>query len=98
MAVIAVFEGPGVSAAQYDGIIQALDAQDLTHPDGRLFHCAYAVPDGWRVVDVWDSPEKLMAFGQVLMPIMATVGVNITPQVYPAHHLINDQATERVGL
>ena len=43
------------------------------------------------VYDIWDSPESFQAFGQVLMPILADVGVDPgQPAVLPAHKL--DQA------
>jgi hypothetical protein len=41
--------------------------------------------------DIWDSPESFRAFGQVLMPILAEVGVDPgQPAVMPIRKL--DQA------
>jgi hypothetical protein len=43
------------------------------------------------VYDIWDSPESFQAFGQVLMPILAEVGVDPgQPAVMPIRKL--DQA------
>jgi hypothetical protein len=41
------------------------------------------------VYDIWDSPENFEAFGKVLMPILAEVGVDPgEPAVMPVHKLL----------
>jgi hypothetical protein len=43
------------------------------------------------VYEIWDSPESFQAFGEVLMPILAEVGIDPgEPAVMPIHRL--DQA------
>lgn len=43
------------------------------------------------VYDIWDSPESFEAFGKVLVPILAELGVDPgRPDVMPVHKL--DQA------
>jgi hypothetical protein len=38
------------------------------------------------VYDIWDSPESFQAFGEVLMPILAEVGVDPgQPAIMPVH-------------
>jgi hypothetical protein len=99
MAITAYFQATGFTAPQYDKLMQILDQKGLTHPEGRLSHLAYDTPEGWRVVDVWESPDKLQAFARELMPAIASVGFTPpVPQVYPTHNFINDQVIERVGL
>ena len=43
------------------------------------------------VYDIWDAPENFAAFGEVLMPILADVGVDPgEPAVMPVYRI--DQA------
>lgn len=86
MAIVVTFEAPGMTAEQYDGLMRELDLQ-TTPPDGGLAHIAGPVEGGWRVVDVWESREKLDAFVRDrLGPVMQNQGVerpNVT--VGPVH-------------
>ena len=86
--IIAVFEVPGMTAGQYDRIIEDLEAAGLGEPEGRLFHVAGPRGDGWIVVDVWASAQQFERFGQTLMPIVQQLGLTPTPQVYPVYNLI----------
>ena len=88
MAITLVFDAPGMTAAQYDGIISGLAAAGEETPRGRLYHVAAAKPDGWLVVDVWESEEALNRFAATLMPLIAQNGVTVTPQMYPVHNRI----------
>jgi hypothetical protein len=46
-------------------------------------------PDGWRVIDVWNSDEALERFRATLMPLLDEVGIpRIAPQVMPLHNLV----------
>lgn len=38
--------------------------------NGLITHTAGPIPGGWRVLDFWQSREKLDAFTQQLMPII----------------------------
>ncbi len=89
MAVTVVFQVPGMTAHQYDRVINGLEAKGLGAPDGRLFHVASPTPDGWFVVDVFESEEKLGKFAESLMPILAAAGVTpAQPTIYPVHNMI----------
>jgi hypothetical protein len=88
MAIAAVFEVPGMNADHFDRILAALKEAGQADPDGRLFHVAAPTDDGWLVVDVWESEEKLGAFAGVLMPIIAGVGVTPPqPRIAPVHYM-----------
>lgn len=89
MAITVVFQVPGMTSEQYDGVIKDLEAKGLGAPDGRLFHVASPTPEGWFVVDVFESEEKLNKFAESLMPILAAAGVTPPrPTVYPVHNII----------
>lgn len=89
MAIGVYFQPQGMTGAQYDQIMQRLDAAGAARPDGRLHHSCFGPPDGLMVYDVWDSPEAFERFGQTLMPILADMGVELpSPQVMPIHNMI----------
>jgi len=87
--VVAVFDVPGMTSAQYDQVIKNLEAAGAGSPKGRLHHVASSKEGGWFVVDVWESAELLNQFAQTLMPLLQKAGVTPPqPQVYPAHNVI----------
>ena len=56
-----------------------------------LSHAAGATPDGLRVIDVWESPEKFQAFGEKLVPLLRQAGINpAEPIVFPVHNFVNE--------
>jgi hypothetical protein len=77
--ITAVFQVPGTTAAQYDGIIRDLEKAGEGAPDGRLYHVSSGTLEGWFIVDVWESAEQLGRFADVLMPIVAKNGVTPPP-------------------
>jgi hypothetical protein len=95
MAIVAVFEGPGFDQANYEKTVRALtngaarmkSASDWPVP-GLLAHIAGQGPNGFRVVDVWESEEAFRKFGETLVPLLKSVGVEGAPQVYPAHTFV----------
>lgn len=92
-----IFDFPGVTSQQYDLLCRNLNnGQPLTtladfHRAGYMIvsHVAGPTPDGWRVVDVWESEEALGRFRQKLMPLLEQVGIPGTaPQVLPVHNVV----------
>ncbi len=89
MAIIVKYEVTGMTAAQYDGIIRDLAATGLGQPDGRSYHVAFGNKERLQVIDVFDAPAKLEAFGVKLMPILQKHGVHARPEVLgDIHHAI----------
>ena len=92
-----VFDFPGVTSDQYDQLCRRLNsgAPLKTLDDFRrvgyevVAHMAGPTPDGWRVIDVWNSDEALERFRATLMPLLDEVGIpRIAPQVKPLHNLV----------
>jgi hypothetical protein len=95
MAIGVLFEFPGVTAAQYDGLTKKLTggrglrALSDWPVKGVLSHLAGPSPNGWRVVDVWESEAAFNKFGAVLMPLMAEFKFpQVQPQIFPIHNFI----------
>ena len=73
-AVAVLVEWEGVTAEQYDEMINRMSVADVALP-GSLFHVAGPTENGWRVFDVWESPEALERFtSQIVMPILEATG------------------------
>jgi hypothetical protein len=80
-----VFDGPGVTPEQYDEVCRLANISPTNVPDGLIFHQACATDNGWLVVDVWESEEKLAAFSERLRPALEQVGLTQEPRIYKTH-------------
>jgi hypothetical protein len=94
MATVVVFEG--VTQEQYEESVRKLvpGKSRLESPadwpvEGLLAHIAGQGPNGFRVVDVWESDEAFGRFGEHLMPILGEIGVQGEPEVYQAHAFVS---------
>jgi hypothetical protein len=80
MAIGVLFEFSGVTQAQYDQVLKLMTKGGTLKSlsdwpvKGVLAHVAGPTPNGWRVVDVWESEADLMAFAGVLMPLLKQAG------------------------
>jgi quinol monooxygenase YgiN len=91
MAIVMISDAGTDSVEQYDQIIQQLEEAGHGNPPGRLSHTSALKDNGsYFVVDVWESPEALQQFAQVLMPLMEAAG-GAAPdlQISPVHNMIN---------
>lgn len=89
-AIVAFFDLPGFTQKNYDDILTELKNNGGWPPEkeeGLLSHVSFQKGDNWCVVDVWESQEQFMAFGQNrLFPIFGRLGLHpAPPQVFPAH-------------
>lgn len=89
MAIAVTFDIKGMTAEQYDRTVKDLEAAGQGAPDGRTYHIACSVDDGWIVVDLWESPEQMQKFSETLIPILEAAGVTPTePTVRQVHNVI----------
>ena len=95
MAVVVVHQGPSLTQEAYEETVRRLTGgkdrlESLSDwpVEGIVFHTAGQSPDGFRVVDVWESEEAFGRFGETLGPIMQDLGVTEQPQAYPAHTFV----------
>jgi hypothetical protein len=54
-----------------------------------LCHIAGQGKNGFRVVDVWESAEAFRKFGETLVPILKSLGIEGEPEVYEAHSFVS---------
>ena len=95
MPVVLVFQGPTVTQERYEESVRRLtDGGSLEKPsdwpvEGLLVHAAGQGPNGFRVVDVWESEEATRRFGDALMPILQDIGITDRPEIYPTHTFVS---------
>jgi quinol monooxygenase YgiN len=93
VAVILVFEG--MTQEQYEeSVRKVLGKERAESPSewpvpGLLAHITGEGPNGFRVVDVWESQEAVDAFGAHLMPALQEIGVEGKPEMYEAHTYVS---------
>ncbi len=85
MAVAVIIEMLGVTEAQY-ATARGMLGEELQA--GNLVHLAGPTPGGWRVVEVWESPEAMGAFfesAEAVAAFQAAGFPRVKPAVFPAH-------------
>jgi hypothetical protein len=103
MAVVLVHQGPTVTRERYDETVRRLTEGRTDHMEspsdwpveGLLVHIAGDGPNGFRVVDVWESEDACRRFGEILAPHLQAVGINDQPELYPAHAFVSAAALVR---
>ncbi len=91
MPVVAIFQSPTLTQDQYEQSVQRLTNGQKNHMDapgdwpveGLVAHIAGQGPNGFRVIDVWESEEAFGRFGETIVPILEDLGVDVQPEVYP---------------
>jgi len=82
MAIGIVFQGPGVTRAQYEQVLQQV-APNNQPPPGMQYHAAGATEDGWCVVEIWDSQEGAQRFfDEKLGQALQAANINIKPTFF----------------
>ena len=95
MAVVLVHHGPSVTQERYDEIVRRMIGKDRVESpsdwpvEGLLVHAAGQGPDGFRIVDVWESEEGCNRFGEVLGAHLEAVGITDQPEMYEAHAFVS---------
>lgn len=88
MAIGVFFYPDEMTSAQYNQILQKLSEAGQSAPKGRQHHFAFGDNESLMVVDVWDSQEDFVAFGEVLIPIMEELGIEAEPGMLELHNSI----------
>ncbi|MFF0425911.1 MULTISPECIES: hypothetical protein [unclassified Streptomyces] len=95
MAIIVTFDLPGAGHDLYDTVIDRVTAgrgftrfADVSDP-GLISHAAGPVEGGFRVTEVWESPEALEAHAKTFGPVLADLGfADLQPTIIPAHNVV----------
>ena len=87
MSIVVRFPPSNVTKEQYDSARSALEASGAWPADGCQLHVCFGDPQDIRVSEVWESQEKLDAFGEKLRPKLEEAGIQLSgqPEVLEAH-------------
>jgi hypothetical protein len=90
MSIVVRFHPANLTIAQYEEVIRREEATGKFPPDGREYHVCFGIEGDLQVSEIWDSPERLQAYGDVLMPILADVGIQFSgePEVFEVHNIV----------
>ena len=95
MPVMFVHQGPGVTRESYDRVVERftggkprLESKSDWPAEGLLSHQAGEGPDGFVIVDVWESEEAFARFGETLGPLLQEEGVAGPPTLFPTHAFV----------
>jgi hypothetical protein len=96
MAIIAIFDQPGMTQAQYEQVADKVNhgrgmVKSLTDwpVPGLLSHTSARTPNGWFVADVWESEEAFRRFSEVVLPLLREAGApEVEPKIYPVFNLV----------
>jgi len=87
--IIVHFQPVGMDQTKYAEILRRLEAAGAGAPPGRLHHTCYGPTDRLLVVDIFDTRDNFEAFGKTLVPILASLGVDVgQPDVREVHNVI----------
>jgi len=96
MAIVLVHEGPTVTQENYEKTVGKLTGEKTKMEaisdwpvEGIVMHSAGQGPNGFRIVDVWESQEAAEAFGEKLGPVLAEVGITDPPEMYEAYAFVS---------
>lgn len=97
MSVAIHFTPVGMTKAKYDEVIRRLNAAGAGHPNGREYHVCFGTDGELEVLDTWTSVEAFQKFGETLLPILGSVGVDPgQPRIEPAQNVIVPSAVGAV--
>jgi hypothetical protein len=92
MSIVVRYHPKNVTIAQYEEVLrrEQTTAGDNFPPDGREYHICFGTDGDLQVSEIWDSPEQLQAYGEILMPILMDVGIQFSgePEVFEVHNVI----------
>jgi len=89
VAVAIYFHPAKLNAQQYKGVLDTLEKDGHWPPAGLVHHSCFGEGDGLMVYEVWESEERLAAFGPHLMPVLEEHQVDAgQPQVMPVVNVV----------
>jgi hypothetical protein len=85
MSILVRFAPVSLTKEQYEEVNRRLEATGDAAPDGQELHVCFGNEGELRVSEVWESEEKMRAFGDRLMPVLEDVGIQLggEPEILP---------------
>ena len=85
MSILARFTPANLTRQQYEEVTRRLEETGAIPADGQELHVCFGNEGDLRISEIWESEEKMRAFGDRLMPILADVGIEqgAPPEILP---------------
>lgn len=89
MAIAVFIDHQKLTLAAFDEVDRRVHAAIAdSGPAGLVHHSLYGKDGALMTFEVWESEEDFEAFGSLLMPILAELGVELRPpRVWPLQRL-----------
>jgi hypothetical protein len=84
MPIVQIIDMPGAGVREYEAAF-GLIHPDGAWPEGQLTHLAGPTPEGFRVVDVWESREAYERFEHDVLAPLGFAGAPLME--FPVHNL-----------
>ena len=91
MSILARYANTNLTTEKYEDANRRLTEAGLwPDPDGLELHVCFESEGGLRVSEVWESQQKMDAFGEKLMPILGDVGIDFAsePVILNVHNIV----------
>ena len=87
MSIVVRFPPSNTTKQQYDSVRKVLTESGDWPAEGCQLHVCFGDENDIRVSKVWESREKLEAFGEKLRPRMEEAGIQPSgePEIFEAH-------------
>jgi hypothetical protein len=79
MALAILSEIPELTQEQYEMVVRKVN--EAGSPAGALFHAGGPIEGGYRVIEVWETPEAVEAFYGSELLRQATAALTTPPKV-----------------
>ena len=96
MPVVMIHQGTTLTQERYEQVVRSLtggkarlESRADWPTEGILVHVAGQGPNGFVVIDVWESEQAFARFGEIVGPLMQEAGIEETPRTFPAHTVVN---------
>jgi hypothetical protein len=89
MAFVMTMHWPEVTKDLYESARKEVNWEGQPAEGGK-FHTAWFAPDGFHVLDLWESPAHFQRFAETrLIPVTSKLGLTTQPKVefHPAHSI-----------
>ena len=94
MPIAVYFHHPNLTLEQFDQVDRRVhEATGGAEPKGLIHHSVYGTDGDLQTFEIWASGDAFEAFGQLLMPIIAELGVQAGQQVIMPLHRLTHQAS-----
>lgn len=89
MSVLIRFAPAALTTKQYDESVRRLKEAGAFPPDGLDYHVCFGTDGSLKVSEIWDTRGQLDAFGKLLRPILADVGIEPgVPEIIEIHNAV----------